>query len=491
MVAFTPGRTALLSPALLCLWGAQQRQAFLEDVAVFRAHALGFRQAAPVSPGLAAASAPPRQRAPAGGPGRPIVRLALPGESDVPPAYSTDSIIPLVYRRKPGDRDAPDALLLPPPAFDNRSLMALSWPAPGGAAAVPAFTVADIAPAAGAAVPLTLPAFPAPSRPRPAQPASAANDSNASDAATAAYAALAAGETERAVILFRQALDAAPNGQLAADLAYAALRLGRRREAAAAFHTALRLGAPTPAAQRQWQQDAARLNRKFSAQGYAFFRKDRGGPSFAPVGVAALGQSQSALAVHYRPEPLAERPLVLQARLLTAHDQRNGMPQRRTTQATAGLGWVVLPAIGGTLAAERWIGLGREARDAFAVRLYGGYGEGYGPARPGAPVWPHWSLFGEAAMVGARRRDLFAGGEARAGYGLALGEDARATLTAALWGMVQHDDRTRHRLEAGPSVGVESRLGPIPLHLRLDYRLPLSATPESGHSLALTVAAGF
>lgn len=450
MVALTPERTALLALAALGLWTAHQLPVFEADVAAFRAAA-----------NRAAANTTATEKASPAAPPAPVPLvsplaspLAEPEGLEEPPHPGGAAVLPLVYRLEPDDPP-----VLPPP--------------------VPV-------------VPLTLPPEMArpPSTEQPQLQQSAAFDPAPPDAISTAYAALAAGEDEAALAHFRQALEAAPSGPLAADMGYALLRLGRRREAAQALGHALTLGAPTLEAQRQWRQDYARLTGRFSAETYVFLREENPAVSTVPASLAPLGQSQSALALHFRPDPLAERPLLATARLLAAHNPSDGIPERQTLQATAGLGWNLLPAANATLVGERWIKLGSQSRNAWALRLHGGGGQGYGPLA-GERGWPLWSLYGEAALVGLNRRDLFAGSEARAGYGLSLGGQTRITATAALWGTVQHDDATRHRLEAGPSLGLETRVGEIPLHLRLDYRLPLSARPETDPGFAFTIFIGF
>lgn len=304
---------------------------------------------------------------------------------------------------------------------------------------------------------------------------------------TAAYAALQAGEVETAVSLFQRALAAQPSGQLAADLAYASLRLGRRREAARAFDAAFALGAPDPQAAVLWQRTTANLTDRLLAEAYSFTRADGEASSGTPASIAALGESQSAMSVHYRPDPTADRPVALTVRILAAGKPGRTAYQRQTLQPTAGVTWTAIPSINANLAAERWFKAGSQSRSAWAARAYAGYGEGYGP-NPGRTSWTHWSAFGEVAVVGTHRRDLFAGTEARVGQGFALSDTTRATIAASLWGMVQHDDRTRHRLEIGPGLAIDTWLGDVPAQLRLDYRQRLSAVPRTSNSVTLTVA---
>lgn len=439
MLFRTPGRTFLTVLTLTAAYALHLRPAVLEDAAAFRTALANFTDSPASSPSPAAPlTLPPDVLA-----GAPAPDALRP---EPPYARFGVALQPLIFRDEPGEEPAlPPEDLLPEDLVDT---------AVQGGADLPFLHLSN---------PL----------PPPAE---------------AAYAALEAGALDAAADLFEQALDHAASGQLAADLAYTRLRLGQRREAARAFEAALRLGAATPEAGALWQQEARRLNDRVSLQAYTFLREGSGAP--AAFGVAAPGQSQSALLLQVRPDPLAEHPLIFVGRLLAAHHGPSDSPFRRSTQATAGVGWVAVPALGGTMVAERWFRMGEDSRNAWALRLHGGHGEGYGPVA-GEALWPHWSVYGEAAVIGTRRRDLYAGGEARAGWGYALGPQARATLTAALWGQIQHDDITRHRVEAGPSLGLDATLGALPVQMRLDYRLTLDAAHAAGSSTTFTLAAGF
>lgn len=474
MLFRTPSRAALTVLALAAALSLHLRPAFEADVAAFRAALSSVKPPAP--PSASDSPAPPPASAPAMlVSARPtkVSDSADPFASPAPePAFARlgAAVQPLVYRVEPGeDPLVPEAA--PPEAVveadHHPSQHPNPYPLPGHF--LPIRWEEDAATA---------------SPPMPPQ-----SQAHPHELARAAYAALEAGALGTAAHLFEQALSARPSAQLAADLAYTRLRLGQRREAASAFQLALTLGSATPEAGALWQQEASRLNDRISVQAYTFLREDGSRPSSPPFGTGTPGQSQSALLFQVRPDPLARQPLLLVGRMLAAHHGPGASPVLHSLQATAGLGWLAVPAINGTVVAERWIKLGNGARGAWALRAHGGYGEGYGPAA-GESLWLHWSMFGEGAVIGAQRRDLYAGAEARAGYGLAVSARTRATLTAALWGQVQQDNATRHRLEAGPSLGLETALGQRPLHLRLDYRFALSpARVASGATL--TVATGF
>lgn len=465
MLFRTPGRAALTVLALAAALSLHLRPAFEADAAAFRA---ALSSVKPPAPPPASASAPAMLVS--ANPTK-VSDSADPFASPAPePAFARlgAAVQPLVYRVEPGEEPlVPEAA--PPEAVVEAAHHPNQHPNPHPLPGhyLPIRWEED--------APTATPPMPPPSHPE--------------ELARAAYAAFEAGAFGTAAHLFEQALSARPSAQLAADLAYTRLRLGQRREAASAFQLALTLGSATPEAGALWQQEASRLNDRISAQAYTFLREDTGRPASPPFGTGTPGQSQSALLLQIRPDPLARQPLLLVGRMLAAHHGPGASPVLHSLQATAGLGWLAVPAINGTVVAERWIKLGNGARGAWALRAHGGYGEGYGPAA-GESLWLHWSVFGESAVIGAQRRDLYAGAEARAGYGLAVSARTRATLTAALWAQVQQDDATRHRLEAGPSLGLETALGQRPLHLRLDYRFALSpARVASGATL--TAATGF
>ena len=442
MLFRTPGSTFLTGLAIAAALGLYLRPAVLADAIAFQAALSGAPSAPPPRPAILAATpiAPPepvfvRQ-------GAAVTALVYRAEPDEEPLLPKDAPHPNIIET---DLPSPDASLFLPLSWSPETLNN---------------TEPDATEPAGGQIAYT--------------------------AAEAAYAALDAGALTTAAALLDRAVAAAPTSQLAADLAYTRLRLGQRREAAQAFEAALRLGADSPEAGALWQQEARRLSDPVSVQAYAFLRKDTGSAAF---GTAAPGQSQSALLLQVRPDPLARRPLLLVGRLLTAHRGNRAPDFRHSTQATAGVGWVGAPAVHGTVVAERWVRVGADSRNAWALRAHGGHGAGFGPAA-GESLWQHWSVYAETAVIGTRRRDLYAGGEARAGIGHALGPQTRATLTGALWAQVQHDDVTRHRVEAGPSLGVETMLGALPVQMRLDYRLALAAPRAAAGSLSFTLATG-
>jgi hypothetical protein len=275
-----------------------------------------------------------------------------------------------------------------------------------------------------------------------------------------------------------------------AERGYEALARRDRRSAATAFAEALAL-APDALPQRTaWQTEQARLNDRWRLAAFGFWRAGSPSPFDPAASGRALGGSQSALLATYRPDPLGPRPVSVVGRVITANRRAPLLPRVGTTQATLGLSWEPLPETPGALVVERWIKVGDGARDAWAARGWIGQGSGYGPVA-GENSWTHWSVYTEAAVVGARRRDLFGAAEAHLGRGMALGDESRLTAVASLWAMVQHDDRDVSRLEAGPGLWWTGSAGGVPIDVRVAYRRRIAGNAVGGNGLTATLGISF
>ena len=91
--------------------------------------------------------------------------------------------------------------------------------------------------------------------------------------------------------------------------------------------------------------------------------------------------------------------------------------------------------------------------------------------------------YAEAGVVGLRRTDVFAGGQAYALYPLVAGDRMRVTAGAAAWASAQHSAaETLSRIEFGPSARLVRRIGGGAVELRIDYRWGIAgdASPGSG-----------
>ena len=217
-------------------------------------------------------------------------------------------------------------------------------------------------------------------------------------------------------------------------------------EAAAAPWPVPRTDAPSPP---RWS---------FSA--WAFVREG-GGPSLAPGGM--LGGSQAGARLRYRISPAVS----LTARLSTP---------RRTAgaEAAVGIDWRPSPRLPLRLIAERRQKLGRAGRSVFALTAYGGVSD--------APLGRfRLDAYGQAGVVGADRRDLFADGAGR--LSLPLGDGVK--IGAGAWGAAQPGAA---RLDLGPSASLSLPAGAANVSLSLDWRLRVAgdARPGSGPALTLT-----
>jgi hypothetical protein len=224
---------------------------------------------------------------------------------------------------------------------------------------------------------------------------------------------------------------------------------------------------------------------RWSADAWALVRQPRSGllpvndparglnPGLAPAG--SLGGSQAGLRLTYRPLP----SLGLHVRTSTAL-----MPQGRGGQTmaggegAAGVSFQPLSRLPIRLLAERRQRLGPAlggGRNAFALLAEGGISEhelAYGIQLDG---------YGQAGMVGARSRDLFADGALAATYAFL----PRAAIGGGVWAGTQP---SLYRVDAGPRLSYQ--LSPR-LRAHLDYRFRLTGDAEPPSGPALTISGGF
>lgn len=258
-----------------------------------------------------------------------------------------------------------------------------------------------------------------------------------------------------------------------AEAAYAALRAGNRRAGANALDRAIAAGADDPRI-GQWRADRALLDQRWSGDAYALLGRGERGAGLA--GAPQLGGSQVGARLGWRFDPLAGRPVDVVARVAAPIGQATG----RGTQTAIGVEW--RPAPGLAVAAERAIAIGADARDAWIVRISGGVSGrtlGGGTELDG---------YAQAGIVGARRRDPFVDGIARLSRPLPLSTGKRLKPGLGLWVAAQPDAR---RLDAGPSIGADIKVGNMTVGADFDWRWRLAgnARPDSGP--AVTIRAGF
>lgn len=266
-----------------------------------------------------------------------------------------------------------------------------------------------------------------------------------------------------------------------AEAAYHAMARGDRRAAAQGFASALAADPRHPNASA-WRAELSALRKRWRMDAYSLVREGASGlVSDRPL----LGGGQSGIRLGYTPDPLAQRPIELFGRLAIAHDGLS--PKGRSTQAAIGAAWMPLGRGGPAVGAERLIALGREGRDAWAIRVSGG---AWHTADAKLPL--DLSGYAEAGIVGASSRDGFAGAQALALYPIAMRKGTRIGIGGGVWGSVQDGEtRTASRLELGPGAQLSQQIGKGTIELRGEYRFRIAGDAAPGSGPTLTVATRF
>ncbi|WCT73555.1 hypothetical protein PQ455_18420 [Sphingomonas naphthae] len=203
-----------------------------------------------------------------------------------------------------------------------------------------------------------------------------------------------------------------------------------------------------------------RATSRWTGSAWAYVRQGSGPRALASGG--QLGGSQAGVRIAYR---LGAR-IVAAGRLSAAL----GVPGR---EAALGIDWL-LAGNAARLSAERRFALDAGGRDAWAAYLAGGfYGEGKGLVMDG---------YGQAGVVGANRRDLFADGAVRVVRPVSKG----AALGGGVWGAAQPGVS---RLDIGPRAALRLPGGAGVLAVEQRFKVAGDARPGSG--VALTLAKDF
>jgi hypothetical protein len=206
---------------------------------------------------------------------------------------------------------------------------------------------------------------------------------------------------------------------------------------------------------------------RWSFSAWALARRG-GSPALASGGT--LGASQAGARIGYRIIGPATAPMSLTARLTSPARSLSG------TEVAVGVEWQPSQRLPVRLAAERRQALGGDGRSAFALLAHGGVTD--------LPVAGGFRLdaYGQAGVLGARSRDLFADGTAR--LTLPLDRRARLSLGAGAWAAAQPGVS---RVDVGPSATFRVHGTSVTLDWRA--RVAGSARPASGP--AVTVSTSF
>lgn len=213
-------------------------------------------------------------------------------------------------------------------------------------------------------------------------------------------------------------------------------------------------------------------SKRWSGSAWAFLRGGGRATTLSPGG--QIGGGQAGARILYRLD--RDGHLSAAARVSTA------IGGARQTEAAVGLDWKPIAALPVHLMAERRIAIDRGGRNAFTLGAAGGVDD--------VKVAPGWRLdaYGEAGVVGARRRDLYADGAARIARAIDLGGGTSLALGGGAWGAAQPG---ASRLDLGPSVVLRLPIEHHAVAVALDWRERVLGDAKPGPGVALTVATDF
>jgi hypothetical protein len=211
---------------------------------------------------------------------------------------------------------------------------------------------------------------------------------------------------------------------------------------------------------------------RWRASAWLFWRDGAATPSDTLPG-GRLGGSQVGLRVDFDLTPQAFGRLASYARASAALNRPSA------PEAALGLAWQPTRAIPISIAAERRIALGQDARNAAALLVVGGFG----PTLIGASL--EAEAYAQSGMVGFRSRDLFVDGK------MSLLSPLKGTpvkIGASLSGGAQPQVE---RLDIGPEMQIRLPLPKVPARLGIEWRERVAgrAAPTSG--LTMTLGADF
>ncbi len=199
-------------------------------------------------------------------------------------------------------------------------------------------------------------------------------------------------------------------------------------------------------------------------------------PGSSPAALARSGQlggAQAGLRLAYDLSPHSRPRLALYARLTGA------LRDPVAPEAALGIGLQPSRAVPVMLGIERRIALDGDGRSAFALLAAGGFG----PALLAPGLWAEG--YGQAGVVGLRRRDAFADGR------LALLHDLQGSPFAlgvmAAGGVQPHVSR----IDIGPAVQARFSLGGKPFRLTAEWRRRVAGRARPGSGPAVTLATSF
>jgi hypothetical protein len=131
---------------------------------------------------------------------------------------------------------------------------------------------------------------------------------------------------------------------------------------------------------------------------------------------------------------------------------------------------------------DRRIAIDKGGRNAWTLGAAGGAYD--------VRVAPHWRLdgYGEAGVVGAHRRDLYADGALRIARAIDLGGGRSLALGGGAWGAAQPGAA---RFDVGPSAVLRLPVAGHVVAASLDWRERIVGEAKPGSGVAFTLATDF
>jgi hypothetical protein len=211
---------------------------------------------------------------------------------------------------------------------------------------------------------------------------------------------------------------------------------------------------------------------RWSGSAWAFLRGGGRASTLSPGG--QIGGGQAGARILYR--------LDRAGRLSAAARVSTAIGGARQSEAAFGLDWKPVAALPVHLMAERRVALDHGGRNAWTLGAAGGVDD--------VRIAPGWRLdaYGEAGVVGAHRRDLYADGAARIARAIDLGHGTSLAVGGGAWGAAQPG---ASRLDVGPSVVLRLPVDHHVVAVALDWRERVLGDAKPGSGVALTVATDF
>jgi hypothetical protein len=207
---------------------------------------------------------------------------------------------------------------------------------------------------------------------------------------------------------------------------------------------------------------------RLSLSAWAIVRGE-GGPGLASAG--QLGGSQAGIRMRYD----------LGSGLAAAGRVSGPLRSRLGKEAAVALDWRPMRRVPVTFTIERRTGLDRGGRDAFAAGMFGGFEASF-------PLGIRADGYGQAGVVGAKRRDAYVDGALRIERSLIAAGRIRLAAGAGAWGGAQPG---ASRLDVGPQLVAHVPVGRSGLRIGAEWRMRVAGHGRPNSGAALSIGADF